>query len=455
MNAESILAKQQAFFYSGKTKPYAFRIRALEALKKAVIRHERALSDALRKDLNKSAFDAYATEIGILLSELSFTLKHLKRWMKPERAKTPLTHAGSKSMIIPEPYGTALIISPWNFPLQLALVPLVGAVAAGNCAVIKPSEYTPHTSKALKKLVEEIFPEDFVAVIEGGVETSQVLLELPFDKIFFTGSVPVGKIVMEAAARRLTPLTLELGGKSPCIVHEDAKIKLAAKRIAWGKFLNAGQTCIAPDYVYVHQNIKTAFFKELEGAVHELYGEQPLGNPDYTRIVSDKHFSRLRDFLEEGETVFGGGFKEEERIIEPTVLAGITWENKVMQEEIFGPVLPVLEYENLDEVMAAVRRFEKPLALYLFSGDKAVQQRILNELSFGGGSINDTVYHFTSPYLPFGGVGASGMGAYHGKESFNAFSHRKSVLRQTTVFDIPFRYPNMKNGLTKIKRFLK
>ncbi|MEC2305802.1 MULTISPECIES: aldehyde dehydrogenase [Heyndrickxia] len=455
MNAESILAKQQAFFYSGKTRPYAFRIRALEALKKAVIRHERALSDALRKDLNKSAFDAYATEIGILLSELSFTLKHLKRWMKPERAKTPLTHVGSKSMIIPEPYGTALIISPWNFPLQLALVPLVGAVAAGNCAVIKPSEYTPHTSEALKKLVEEIFPEDFVAVIEGGVETSQVLLELPFDKIFFTGSVPVGKIVMEAAARRLTPLTLELGGKSPCIVHEDAKIKLAAKRIAWGKFLNAGQTCIAPDYVYVHQNIKTAFFKELEGAVHELYGEQPLENPDYTRIVSDKHFSRLRGFLEEGKTVFGGRFNEKERIIEPTVLTGITWENKVMQEEIFGPVLPVLEYENLDEVIAAVRRYEKPLALYLFSGDRAVQQRILNELSFGGGSINDTVYHFTSPYLPFGGVGASGMGAYHGKESFNAFSHRKSVLRQTTVFDIPFRYPNMKNGLTKIKRFLK
>lgn len=454
-NYQTLVDKQRLFFQGGKTKEISFRINALKKLKAAIKTNEKEILDALNIDLNKSEFDAYITEVGVLLEEIKFTLKHIQSWAKPEKVKTPVTHIGSSSYIYREPYGVALIIAPWNYPFQLAIAPLVGAIAAGNCAVLKPSELTPVTSAVLAKIISKTFPSDYIAVAEGAVETSESLLKEKFDYIFFTGSVPVGKVIMEAAAKNLTPVTLELGGKSPCIVHEDANIKLAAKRIAWGKFLNAGQTCVAPDYLYLHENIRSEFLKEFSEAIKELYGEKPLHNPNFTRIVSKKHFQRLEAFLSNGETIVGGRTHEERLIIEPTVLANITWRDPIMQDEIFGPILPVLNYSNLDEVIGGIRNHPNPLALYLFSESETAQQKVLNNVSFGGGCMNDTIYHLASPYLPFGGVGSSGIGAYHGKGSFETFSHHKSVLKQTTRFDIPFRYPNVKDGLKKIKMFMK
>jgi aldehyde dehydrogenase (NAD+) len=454
-NYSSLVAKQKSYFRTEMTKDLTFRLDALQKLRAAIKNNENKLMEALRADLNKSAFDAYTSEIGFVLEELRFTIKHLRSWVKPKRVKTPLTHIGSTSYIYSEPYGVTLIIAPWNYPFQLAIAPLIGAIAAGNCAIIKPSELTPKTSELLGTMIKELFSEEFVAVVQGGVETSQTLLQEKFDYIFFTGSVPVGKVIMEAAAKNLIPVTLELGGKSPCIVHEDANIKLAAKRIAWGKFTNAGQTCIAPDYLYIHKNIKDQFLQQFKETTLELYGIQPLNNPNFTRIVSERHFERLTSFLANGKQYMGGQTNKDKLSIEPTVLTQITWEDPVMQDEIFGPILPVLEYSDLHEVIEGIHRHPKPLALYIFTESKNLQQEVLNSVSFGGGCVNDTVYHFASPYLPFGGVGNSGIGAYHGKGNFDTFSHNKSVLKQTTLFDIPFRYPNVKNGLQKIKLFMK
>lgn len=454
-NYYSLILKQKAFFRSGKTKELSYRIQALEALREAIRKNEQSLFHTLKEDLNKSEFEAYATEIGVVLEELRFTLKNISDWVKPEKVKTPVSHIGSTSYIYSEPYGVALIIAPWNYPFQLAIAPLMGAITAGNCAILKPSELTPKTSALLKKIITELFPEEYISVVEGGVEASQALLAEDVDYIFFTGSVPVGKVIMEAAAKNLTPVTLELGGKSPCIVHHDANIKLAAKRIAWGKFINAGQTCVAPDYLYVHESIRDEFLQEFQLATHELYGEKALENPDYTRIVSKRHFDRLLPFLNNGDTFMGGASNEETLTIEPTVLTGITWDDSIMQDEIFGPILPVLPYRELSELIDGIHKHPNPLALYLFSENESVQQEVLHHISFGGGCINDTVYHLASPYLPFGGVGSSGIGAYHGKGSFDTFSHRKSVLKQTTKFDLPFRYPNVKDGLKKLKWFLK
>lgn len=454
-NYKSLIDKQKEFFRTGKTKDIFYRMTALEKLKNGIKSHEKEFLDALKADLNKSEFEAYSSEIGIILEEIRFTLKNLREWVKPKKVKTPITHIGSKGYIYAEPYGLALIIAPWNYPFQLAVAPLIGAIAAGNCAILKPSELTPRTSRVLAELISELFPEEYISVIEGGVETSQALLSEKFDYIFFTGSVPVGKIIMEAAAKTLTPVTLELGGKSPCIVHEDANIKLAAKRIAWGKFMNAGQTCVAPDYLYVHQNIKAKFLNQLSESVKELYGEHPLENPNYTRIVSKRHFERLQSFLSNGETIIGGETNENGLVIEPTVITNIAWEDPVMADEIFGPILPVLEYNDLTAVIEGIHNHPNPLALYLFTENPKVEQEVLNGITFGGGCINDTVYHLVSPYLPFGGVGTSGIGSYHGKGSFDTFSHNKSILKQTTRFDIPLRYPNVKDGLKKIKYFLK
>lgn len=454
-NYQSLVRKQKTYFSSGATKDISYRLAALQKLKNGVSQNEALILNALKADLNKSEFEAYTTEIGVVLAEIRFVIKGLSKWVKPEKVKTPMTHIGSAGYIYREPYGVALIIAPWNYPVQLALAPLIGAMAAGNCAIIKPSELTPKTAAVLRALISELFPEEYIAVVPGGVETSQALLAEKLDYIFFTGSVPVGKIIMEAAARNLTPVTLELGGKSPCIVHQDANIKLAAKRIAWGKFLNSGQTCVAPDYLYLQQSIKGEFLKCFSQAVRELYGEFPLKNPGYTRIVSKRHFQRLQAFLKDGKLVMGGKTNEEELKIEPTVLTGITWEDPVMQEEIFGPLLPILEYNQLSEVVEGIHNQPNPLALYLFSASRRIQEAVLKDISFGGGCINDTVYHLVSPYLPFGGVGNSGMGAYHGKDSFDTFSHVKSVLKQTTRFDIPLRYPNLKNGLQMIKYVLK
>lgn len=454
-NYSSLLIKQKSFFHTGKTKNLSYRIEALENLLNSVKAYEHQIMEALKADLNKSEFDAYTTEIMIVLEEIKFTLKNLKSWAKPRKVKTPITHLGSSSYIYPEPYGVALIISPWNYPFQLAVAPLIGSIAAGNCAIIKPSELTPATSKVFASLIAETFPDEYITVVQGGVDTSESLLKEQFDYIFFTGSVPVGKVIMEAAAKNLTPVTLELGGKSPCIVHEDANLKIAAKRIAWGKFVNAGQTCVAPDYLYLHKAVKAPFLQLLKEAIIELYSDHSLENPNFTRIVSERHFQRLCSFLNNGEIFIGGNTNSEKLMMEPTVLNGITWKHPVMQDEIFGPILPVLEYDTLNEVIEGIDNHPKPLALYLFTENANVQENVLNRITFGGGCINDTVYHLGSPHLPFGGVGTSGIGSYHGKGSFDTFSHEKSILKQTTRFDLPFRYPNLKDGLNKIKKFIK
>ncbi|MCA0923788.1 aldehyde dehydrogenase [Bacillus stratosphericus] len=431
------------------------RIRLLNDLKAAIKHHEKDILQALAHDLHKSEQEAYTTEIGMVYEEINHTVKHLHKWAKPSRAKTPLTHIGSKSMIIKEPYGSVLIIAPWNYPFQLALSPLVGAISAGNAVTLKPSELTPHVSNVIGTIVESVFQEDLAAVVEGGVDVSTELLKLPFDYIFFTGSVAVGKVVMEAAAKHLTPVTLELGGKSPCIVMPDADIKLAAKRITFGKFTNAGQTCIAPDYLLVHESIKEDLLREMTTCIRDFYGNQPETNPHFGKNVSQRHFDRLSQFLSNGTMVTGGQRNEQELKIAPTILDHITWEDPVMQEEIFGPILPVISFDSLQEAADMIKARPKPLALYLFTTNKETENYILDNLSFGGGCINDTLMHVATPYLPFGGVGESGIGRYHGKESFFTFTHEKSVLRQTNRFDFSFRYPNAKNGLDIVRKFLK
>lgn len=451
MDNKILFDKQKQYFNSQATKTVDFRLKALHKLKSAIKEHEQDIIGALRADLNKSEFESFSTEIGILLEEISFITKKLKNWAKPQKVTTALTHFGTKGIQYPEPYGSVLIISPWNYPFQLAILPLIGAIAAGNCVVIKPSELTPHTSAIIAELIASIFTPEYVAVVEGAVEASNSLLALPFGYIFFTGSVGVGKIVMQAAAKHLTPVTLELGGKSPCIIHRDADLKLAAKRIAWGKFLNAGQTCIAPDYLYVHQEVKSEFIGYLQEAIHELYSDNALNNDNYVRIVSKRHFDRLIGFIEEGYIIEGGNHDAETLKIQPTLLTGISWDNLVMQDEIFGPILPILSYSSLEEVITAIQSKSHPLALYLFAKNKKVIDKVIREVEFGGGSINDTIYHAATPYLPFGGKGSSGMGTYHGKASFDAFTHYKSVLKQTNRVDIPFRYPNNKYGLKIFK----
>lgn len=452
---QSIISNQRDYFYKGNTRNVQERYDQLQKLYLTIKKNERAVMDALKKDLNKSEFEAYSTEIGILLEEIQFSKKNLKKWAAPKKVKTALTHIGTAGKIVPEPFGTALIIAPWNYPFQLALSPLVGAIAAGNTAVLKPSEFAPNVSKLLKKLVEETFPPELVTVVEGGIETNQMLLTQKFDTIFFTGSVPVGKLVMKAASEHLTPVTLELGGKSPCIVHKDADLKLSAKRIAFGKFTNAGQTCIAPDYLLIHKDIKAEFLEMLKHEITEMFGSNPLQNENYSRMISEKHFARLNQFFQDGEAILGGASDPETLKIAPTILDRVDANTNVMQEEIFGPILPVMDYSNLDEVISFIQDRPKPLALYLFTSSKQTEQQIIQHVSFGGGCINDTLMHIATPHLPFGGVGESGMGNYHGKYSFEAFSHYKSVLHQTTKFDFSFRYPHAKNGLKLIKKLLK
>ncbi|GAB6991541.1 aldehyde dehydrogenase [Paenibacillus pini] len=450
-----LIQKQKHFHRSGTARTLEFRITQLKRLREAIVSHERQIIDALKQDLNKSEYEAYSTEIGIIYGEISYTLKKLKKWMAPRKVRTAFTHIGSKGYIVPEPYGTALIIAPWNYPFQLAIAPLIGAIAAGNTAVLKPSELTPNLSALLCSMIGNTFEEDYVATIEGGAEVSQQLLQQPFDYIFFTGSVNVGRIVMEAAAKQLIPLTLELGGKSPCIVHWDAPLKLTAKRIAFGKFTNAGQTCIAPDYLLVHSKVKDRLLLHLKEEITEFYGKEPLTNPDYSHIVSEKHFKRLAAFLDQGTVVSGGKTSPEQLCIEPTLLDHITWDMPVMQEEIFGPILPIIVYDKIQDAIDMINNRPKPLALYLFSQEQEIQDIVIEQVSFGGGTINDTLMHIATPYLPFGGVGESGIGSYHGQSSFECFSHQKSVLKQTTAFDFKFRYPSSKNGLKYLRKLLK
>ncbi|OEF99900.1 aldehyde dehydrogenase [Vulcanibacillus modesticaldus] len=452
---QNLVKKQKKYFETGKTKDLLFRINNLKKLKLGIKKHENRIIEALKEELNKSAFESYTSEIGLVYEEINQAIKHLKKWVKPKKVKTPITHFGSSSYIYYEPYGLTLIISPWNYPFQLAIAPLVGAISAGNCAIIKPSELTPKVSQIIRELIEESFHEEYIAVVEGGVDESTALLQEKFDYIFFTGSVPVGKIVMEAAAKFLTPITLELGGKSPSIVHKDANLQLAAKRIVWGKYLNAGQTCIAPDYLMVHKNVKNKLIEYMKDYIKEFYGTDSANSENYARIVNERHFNRLVSYLQDGRILIGGRTDKDKLFIEPTIIDQINWDSSIMKEEIFGPLLPVMEYEDVYEVIKIVNEHPKPLALYFFSKDKHLQNEIIDKISFGGGCINDTVYHFASPHLPFGGVGNSGMGSYHGKSSFELFSHKKSILKQTTLFDLPFRYPTTKDALKKVKLFLK
>lgn len=449
------LRAQREWFGEGRTRRVEERLDRLDALKRAIRAREPELLEALRLDLGKSEHEAYSTEIGIVYHEIAFARKHLRRWAKPRKARTPMTHVGSRSYIFPEPYGTVLIISPWNYPFQLALAPLIGALAAGNTAIVKPSELSPRVSAAIAAIVADAFPPAWVDVVQGGPEASEELLRHKFDLVFFTGSTKVGRIVMEAAAKQLTPVILELGGKSPCIVHRDADLKLAARRIAFGKFTNAGQTCIAPDYLYVHRDAKERLLAELTQAIREFYGERPLLSDRYGRIVSERHFERLLRFAEEGRLIAGGEFDRDALKLAPTLLEPDGWESPVMQEEIFGPVLPVLVYDDADEAIREIAARPKPLALYLFTNDRGLEKDVLDRVSFGGGCVNDTLMHIATPYLPFGGVGESGVGRYHGAYSFQAFSHEKSVLRQTTRFDIAFRYPSSKKGLAVLRKLLK
>lgn len=449
---KELLHKQRSYFQTGDTKDVEFRIRQLKRIYQWITDHENEIMDALYKDLNKSPFEAYATEIGIVKEEIRYALKHIRKWASVKHVHTPITQFPSKSFVYPEPYGVVLIMSPWNYPFQLTLAPLAGAICAGNCAVVKPSAYAPHTAKVMADMIRELFPEKYIAVIEGGRAENQALLNEKFDYIFFTGSVSVGRYVMEKAAAHLTPVSLELGGKSPCIVDETADLKLAAKRIVWGKFLNAGQTCVAPDYILVQNSVKDKLVHYMKHYIRKMYGKNPLQNPEYPKMVNEKHFHRVADLTREVKVVCGGASDESRLKIEPTILEQVTWDSPVMQEEIFGPLLPVLTYYDLEEVVQMVNAKPRPLALYYFTKDKEREKEILKRISYGGGCINDTIVHLATSHMPFGGVGNSGMGGYHGKASFDTFTHEKSIMKKSCLIDIPIRYAPFRKKLGILKK---
>lgn len=458
MKKDAIVALVQnttTFFETGITRPYEFRAEQLSKLGAAMRKYEQRISDALYKDLHKVQMETYLTEIGMVQEEVRFLSKHLKKLMKPKRVRTPLSHFLASSKIYYEPYGTVLIMSPWNYPVNLTLSPLAGAIAAGNCAIIKPSNYTPETSKVIAELVAETFDPRFISVVTGGREENAELLQQKFDYIFFTGGITVGKLVMEAAARHLTPVTLELGGKSPCIVEKTADIAAAARRIMFGKILNGGQTCVAPDYVLIHESVKSAFIAECKKVLKEFLPTEAYTACNMTRIVNDKHFERLTKLMEDETVVIGGESDRNGRFIPLTVLDNITFESPIMQEEIFGPLLPLISFSDLQWAIDHIRHRPKPLALYLFTKDTAVERKVLAEVSFGGGCINDTIVHLATPYMPFGGVGTSGMGNYHGKQSFYTLSHEKSVMKKSLLVDLPMRYhPYSERKLNLVKKFL-
>ena len=454
LSISDIIRKQRKFFKTGATKGLAFRLAQLKNFKQAILQHQTDIAQALLVDLNRAEVETYATEILLILGEIDYAIKNLKKWMQPEKLATNLQQFPASARIYPEPLGIALIIGPWNYPFQLTLSPLVGAIAAGNCVIIKPSELASNCSKVIAEIITKSFAEEYITVVEGGVETSQQLLALKFDHIFFTGGTAIGKIVMEAAAKHLTPVTLELGGKSPCIVDVDIKIECTAQRIVWGKFLNAGQTCVAPDYLLVNKNIKPQLLTAIQKSIKEFYGDNPAKSLDYGRIINQKHFDRLIQFLQDGNICIGGESNKNECYIAPTVIDNITLTSAVMQSEIFGPILPIIEYTDINEAITIINSQPKPLAIYLFSQNKQLQQRILQNTSSGGVCINDTVMQAAASGLPFGGVGDSGIGRYHGKTSFETFSHYKTVLQRSFLFDIKLRYAPYKGKLQWLKRIV-
>lgn len=448
-----IVERQREFFYTGTTLDINYRIQALKKLKTCIRLHENEINDALQKDLGKSSFEGYMCETGLVLSEITYMLKHIRAFAKEKTVRTPLAQFPSRSFCKPSPYGTVLIMSPWNYPFLLTLDPLVDAIAAGNTVVLKPSAYSPFTSEIIGKIIRECFEEPYAAVITGGRAENACLLREHFDYIFFTGSQRVGKEVMRHASEHLTPVTLELGGKSPCIVEKSADIRLAAKRIVFGKFLNCGQTCVAPDYIYCDKDIKNALTEEIRKQIRKQFGENPLTNKAYGKIINEKHFQRISELIDENKVVCGGRTDSKALKIEPTVMDSVTFEDKVMQEEIFGPLLPVLTYESLEQAINKINSMAHPLALYIFTNDKETARKITSRCSFGGGCINDTIIHLATSEMGFGGFGESGMGAYHGIDGFRTFSHYKSIVDKKTWLDLPMRYQPYKERNRKLIRF--
>ena len=442
---EKLVKKQRDFFNSGETLNVSFRISALERLRACIIKYEKKINQAIRADLGKSAFESYMCETGLVLSELTYMIKHTRKYAKERTVRTPLAQFHSRSYQKPSPYGVVLIMSPWNYPLMLTLEPLVDALAAGNTAIVKPSAYSANTSDLISRMLGECFDEKYVAVVTGGREENTCLLNEHFDYIFFTGSQSVGKEVMRCASAHLTPITLELGGKSPCIVHKSADIKLAAKRIVFGKFLNCGQTCVAPDYIYCDSTVKDELVNELKKQIQKQYGRQPLKRKQYGKIINEKHFDRLHGLIDYQKVVVGGTANQSTLQIEPTIMDHVTFADLVMQEEIFGPILPVLTYDFIDKAVDTIRIMAHPLALYIFTQDKCAAENVIEKIGFGGGCINDTLIHLATSEMPFGGFGESGMGSYHGKTGFDTFTHYKSIVDKKTWIDLPMRYRPYQN----------
>ena len=452
----SIVTTQRRFFFSGKTQSVDTRIAALKNLQCAIQKYEPEINAALRRDLGKSPFESYMCEVGLTLSEISYMLRHIRSFAKEKTVRTPLAQFASRSFRKPSPYGVTLIMSPWNYPFLLTIDPLVDAIAAGNTAVVKPSAYSPATSGIIQKLLSECFDKSYVSVVTGGRAENTCLLNEHFDYIFFTGSQTVGKEVMRRAAEHLTPVTLELGGKSPCIVDATADLKLAARRIVFGKFLNCGQTCVAPDYIYCDTKVRDALTSELKLQIRKQFGKHPLSNPNYGNMISEKHFDRVQELIDPEKTIFGGNTDRALLKIEPTLLSPATFDDPVMQEEIFGPLLPIVTFDTLDEAIRKINSMQHPLALYLFSQNRSAARRVMTLCGFGGGCINDTIIHLATSEMGFGGFGESGMGSYHGKDGFLTFSHMKSIVDKKTWIDLPFRYqPYRKSYARLLRRFLK
>lgn len=447
-----LVVKQHSYFREGHSREITFRKSKLRQLKSVLQANEENIYEALQADLRKPAFEVYETELFILYQEIDELLGNLSSWAAPKKVSGGLINRPSQNYVHPQPYGVALIIGAWNYPLQLLLNPALPSIAAGNSTILKPSEHASHTSQLLEEMINSNFESEFLHVVEGEAETTKALLDEPLDYIFFTGSSNIGKKVMHAAADQLTPLTLELGGKSPAIIDETADLEMAARRICWGKFINAGQTCVSPDYVYVHESIKKEFISLLKSQIHEFYGDDPAQSPDYARIINRKHFHRLSVIIEDSKTVIGGNADGDDLYIEPSILPDADWESPAMQEEVFGPILPVLSYKNLNTVTTKIKDYPKPLALYLFSNDSETQEQIINEVPFGGGCINDTVAHLANLELPFGGIGNSGFGSYHGKAGFDTFSHHKSIMKKTNWPEVPLRYPPYDGNMKWFKR---
>ncbi|WAW15225.1 aldehyde dehydrogenase [Peptostreptococcus equinus] len=457
-NIKNIIIKQKEYFNRNKTKDLHNRKDALNKLKQSILNNKNGIVEALNNDLAKSEFEAYTTEIGDVLSEISLFLKKINKWSKDKKVRTPSFLYPAKSFIMKEPYGIVLIIGPFNYPFNLVMKPLIGAIAAGNTVIVKPSELSPNVANIIKKVLDEAFDQEYVATILGDAEVTSSLLEEKFDYIFFTGGAKIGKIIMQAAAKNLTPITLELGGKSPAVVSDAANIKIACQRIARGKFMNAGQTCVAPDYVFVEEKIFNKFIDGIKDTIVEFYGKDIKGNKDLGRIINKRHHDRLNSLLEKEKKhiIFGGQTDIENLYISPTLLTDINFDSPIMEEEIFGPILPILKYKDLDkDVIKFIKNGEKPLALYLFTGNKSEEIKILKEISFGGGMVNDTLLHLANPYLPFGGVGNSGIGAYHGKHSFDLFSHKKSIVKRPLNIQFDLTKPPYKNKLKFIEKYFK